>query len=276
VWVTGAGTAPDAAELPGRPQPPDPAEPPDLTEPSGRPEPPDCPELPDLAELFGEAPEPAAGLPAPPADPHAPLLLHASTGTTSRRPKLCAHSHAGLLGNAAAVAVDGGLGAADTVVSASPLSHAFGLLSVHLALVTGGAVGLLGGWHPAGFATALHASGGTTAFAVPAQLRDLLALFESGTAGVPVPALREVRTGGAPVPRELADGVRHVLDARLVVQWGMTEIGAGTYTRPGDPPEAARTIGRPASGAEVRVRTRDGAPAAPGETGELHFRGPAS
>jgi cyclohexanecarboxylate-CoA ligase len=271
VWITGAGTAagtgPGAATVA--------PEPPGLPDLSGFPDLPGLAELPSLGELFSEEPEPAAGLPAPPADPHAPLLLLASSGTTSRRPKLCAHSHAGLLGNAAAVAADGGLGAADTVVSASPLSHAFGLLSVHLALVTGGAVGLLGGWHPGGFAAALHASGATTAFAVPAQLRDLLALFESGTAGVPAPALREVRTGGAPVPRELADGVRRVLGARLVVQWGMTEIGAGTYTRPGDPPAAAHTIGRPASGAEVRVRTRDGAPAAPGETGELHFRGPA-
>ncbi|MEU3412711.1 class I adenylate-forming enzyme family protein [Streptomyces sp. NPDC006658] len=229
--------------------------------------------LPDLARLLDSAPDPAAvPLPPPPADPAAPLVLLASSGTTSQRPKLCVHSHGGLLGNAAAVAADGGFGARDTVVSASPLSHAFGLLSVHLALVTGAAVGLFGAWEPRAFAAALRGCGATTAFAVPAQLRDLLALPADGSPAAP-PTLREVRTGGAPVPRELADAVRRVLGTRLIVQWGMTEIGAGTYTRPGDPPEATGTIGRPALGAAVRVR-RDDRPAAPGETGELQYRSP--
>ncbi|GGN60523.1 2,3-dihydroxybenzoate-AMP ligase [Streptomyces kronopolitis] len=232
--------------------------------------------LPSAAELLDEAPEPAPGvLPEPPRDPRAPLMLLASSGTTSRRPKLCVHSHEGLLGNAAAVAADGGLGAGDTLVSASPLSHAFGLLSVHLALVTGGRVGLFDGWDPRRFARALRDASATTAFLVPAQLRDLVALLaDDAEAGDPPLALREVRTGGAPVPRELAGDVRRTLGARLVVQWGMTEIGAGTFTRPGDPPEAASTIGRPVSGGEVRVVDRAGRRAGPGATGELQYRSP--
>ncbi|MFG2862206.1 class I adenylate-forming enzyme family protein [Streptomyces sioyaensis] len=231
--------------------------------------------LPSAAELLDEAPAPAGKLPDPPRDRDAPLMLLASSGTTSQRPKLCVHSHAGLLGNAAAVAADGGLGPADTIVSASPLSHAFGLLSVHLALVVGGRVGLIDGWDPRRFLDALRAASATTAFLVPAQLRDLVTLLESDpeAAGPPV-ALREIRTGGAPVPRELADGVRRTLGARLVVQWGMTEIGAGTFTRPGDPPEAASTIGRPVSGGQVRVVGTEGHRTGAGETGELHYRSP--
>ncbi|WP_234334521.1 class I adenylate-forming enzyme family protein [Streptomyces sp. NRRL B-1347] len=234
---------------------------------------PDLPDLPDLAELFAEDPGPETPLPPAPTDPRAPLVLLASSGTTSQRPKLCVHSHGGLLGNAAAVAADGCFGATDTIVSASPLSHAFGLLSVHLALVTGGAVGLFDRWDPGRFAAALDTVGATAAFAVPAQLRDLLALPPDDV-GTRTPTLREVRTGGAPVPRELAEGVRRTLGAHLVVQWGMTEVGAGTYTRADDPPEAAGTIGRPASGAQVRIRRPDGEPAAPGETGELQYRSP--
>ncbi|MGW3009098.1 class I adenylate-forming enzyme family protein [Streptomyces sp. NPDC001219] len=230
--------------------------------------------LPSSAELLTGAPDRVAELPDRPRDPRTPLLLLASSGTTSRRPKLCVHSHGGLLGNAAAVAADSGLGPADTLVSASPLSHAFGLLSVHLALVVGGAVGLFDGWHPRRFLDALHAASATAAFAVPAQLRDLCALLDDEPAVRAPAGLREVRTGGAPVPRELAEGVRRTLGARLVVQWGMTEIGAGTFTRPGDPPEAVSTIGRPVSGGEVRVRGRDGGPAGPGETGELEYRSP--
>ncbi|MEV3859274.1 class I adenylate-forming enzyme family protein [Streptomyces sp. NPDC050095] len=225
----------------------------------------------DAAELMDPAGDLGPTLPPPPADPHAPLVLLASSGTTSRLPKLCVHSNGGLLGNAAAVAADGGFDATDTIVSASPLSHAFGLLSVHLALVTGGAVGLFDGWDPARFTDTLAAASATAAFAVPAQLRDLLRLSGQRPTGL---ALREVRTGGAPVPHELADGVRRTLGAHLIVQWGMTEIGAGTYTRPGDPPEATSTVGRPATGAQVRVVDRSGAVAAVGETGELQYRSP--
>ncbi|WP_299541150.1 class I adenylate-forming enzyme family protein [uncultured Streptomyces sp.] len=231
--------------------------------------------LPDSSALLDEAPDPGSGPERLPQDPNAPLMLLASSGTTSRRPKLCVHSHAGLLGNAAAVARDGGLGASDTVVSASPLSHAFGLLSVHLALVTGGRVGLFEGWDARRFVEVLRAASATAAFAVPAQLRDLLfVLREEMPGGGTLAGLREVRTGGAPVPRELAEEVRRATGAHLVVQWGMTEVGAGTFTRPGDPPAAASTIGRPVSGAEVRVVGRDGTPVEPGGTGELQYRSP--
>lgn len=227
------------------------------------------------AELVEEAPDSAGPLPPTSRDVEAPLLLLASSGTTSRRPKLCVHRHAGLLSNAATVAADGGFGAADTIVSASPLSHAFGLLSVHLALVTGGAVGLFEGWNAQNFLDLLDSASATAAFAVPAQLRDLVSLLDKSPApGHVLPALREVRTGGAPVPRELVEGIRRTTRARVVVQWGMTEVGAGTYTRPGDPAELTATVGRPATGAEVRVVDPTGASAAPGVTGELHYRSP--
>lgn len=229
-------------------------------------------DLPSSAELLDTEPEPDLPRPAP--DPHAPLQLLASSGTTSRQPKLCVHRHRGLLGNAAVVAADGGLGAGDTIVSASPLSHAFGLLSVHVALVTGGGVGLIDGWDPRRFLALLTTASATAAFAVPAQLRDLVALLDQEPDLRAPDTLREVRTGGAPVPRELVDGVRRRLGARVVVQWGMTEIGAGTYTRPDDPPEATATVGRPVSGGEVRVVDQHDARTASGETGYLQYRSP--
>ena len=82
------------------------------------------------------------------------------------------------------------------------------------------------------------------------------------------------RSGGGKVGTFHLEEKARELGARVVVQWGMTEIGAGTYTRPGDPPEATDTLGRPASGAEVRVVDQDGRPAAQGRTGELQFRSP--
>ncbi|WP_261568429.1 class I adenylate-forming enzyme family protein [Frankia gtarii] len=232
-------------------------------------------DLPSSAELLEASPELVEELPPITRNPQAPLLLLASSGTTSRRPKLCVHRHGGLLANAAAVAADGGLVHTDTIVSASPLSHAFGLLSVHLALVVGGGVGLVDGWDPQRFLDSLRSIPATVAFAVPAQLRDLVVHLEQGPADGRSPVLlREVRTGGAPVSQELVEGVRRTLGARVVVQWGMTEIGAGTCTRPDDPPEATATVGRPVSGGEVRVVDQAGSLTEPGETGDLQYRSP--
>lgn len=223
--------------------------------------------------LFPADSETSVNLPPVPQDPNSSLLLLASSGTTSRQPKLCVHSHAGLLGNAAVVAADGAFGHADTVVSASPLSHAFGMLSAHLALVTSGAVGFVDGWDPKGFIETLRSTSASVAFGVPAQLRDLVAIAENDSVAQ-IPRLREIRTGGAPVSRELADALRGIFGTRVVVQWGMTEIGAGTYTRPEDSPDAVATVGRPASGSEVRVVADDGTPLRPGQTGMLQYRGP--
>ncbi|MBV9649744.1 MAG: AMP-binding protein [Pseudonocardiales bacterium] len=206
--------------------------------------------------------------------PHSPLMLLVSSGTTSQHPKMCIHTHASLLGNAAAVIADSGFNATETIVSASPFSHAFGILSLHMALLTGAAVGLLPAWDPATFLHVLRTCRATTAFAVPAQLRDLLrAICESGTAA---PAeLREIRTGGAAVAADLVSMLHAEVGAHITVQWGMSELGAGTYTRSSDPPKAAlSTIGRPITGASARIMRPDGNPAGLGEAGEFQFRSP--
>ncbi|MFI9274094.1 beta-ketoacyl synthase N-terminal-like domain-containing protein [Kitasatospora sp. NPDC052896] len=202
--------------------------------------------------------------------PDSPLILVPSSGTTSRRPKICLHSHGGLLANAEAVARDGRAEPNDVLVSASPFTHLFGLLSVHLSLVTGARQVLLERWDPDAFAELARPSGASVLFALPAQLRDLVRQVEPD--GL---ALREVRTGGTAVPGELVARVREALGARVVVQWGMSELGAGTFTRPDDPAgTVAETIGRPVPGARARIVDADGAPRADGETGELQFRGP--
>ncbi|MFL6074894.1 MAG: class I adenylate-forming enzyme family protein [Mycobacteriales bacterium] len=200
-----------------------------------------------IADGTGRRPDPVT------VSPEDPLALLTSSGTTSMRPKACLHTHGGLLGNAAAVAADCGALASDVLISASPFTHAFGLLSVHLSLVTGGCQALLPRWDAAGAAALVARSGATVLFAVPAQLRDLLAYTTDPAVRL---LLREVRTGGAPVPAELVRAVRRRFGARVCVQWGMSEVGAGCYTRPDDDLTAAdpRSIGRPCTGGQARVR----------------------
>lgn len=200
-------------------------------------------------------------------DPNDPFVLLASSGTASSRPKICLHSHDGLLSNAWAAARDGKYQLQDVIISASPFSHAFGLLSVHLSAVTGHAMALLPYWDVSLLSERVQASRASVLFAVPAQLRDLVDQGPSLT-------LREVRTGGAAVPADLVEDVRRHLQAGVIVQWGMTEVGAGCYTRPDDDADvASRSVGRPCRGAEVRV-VENGRDVEPGQLGELWYRSP--
>ncbi|MFD9153403.1 alpha/beta fold hydrolase [Streptomyces goshikiensis] len=217
----------------------------------------------------GARPDPVA------VTPDTPFVLLPSSGTTSARPKICLHTHGGLLSNAASVARDGGAGADRTLISASPFTHLFGLLSVHLSLLTGARQALLPAWDVDALRALADTGERTALFAVPAQLRDLVQRTAGRAGAAENIRFHEVRTGGAVVPGELVTEVRRLLGARTIVQWGMSELGAGMYTRPDDPPEAAvRGIGRPVTGSEARVAAPDGTPCPDGETGELQFRGP--
>jgi acyl-CoA synthetase (AMP-forming)/AMP-acid ligase II len=203
-----------------------------------------------------------------------PFVLLASSGTTSLRPKICIHTHFSLLANAGTVSSEGRASAADVILSASPFTHLFGLLSIHLSLFSRGKQALLGGWKTENFLELAANSGATVAFAVPTQLRDVC-IYQDNHPKAPRLSLREVRTGGASVPAQLVADVRRVLDAGVIVQWGMSEVGAGTFTRPEDPPEAAsRSIGRQVGGAEVRIIGEDGRELPEDEAGELCYRGP--
>ncbi|WP_051836736.1 type I polyketide synthase [Streptomyces sp. NRRL WC-3742] len=221
-----------------------------------------------LREYRGARPGPVV------VDPELPFVVLPSSGTVSGRPKLCLHSHGALLSNAQVVVEDGRAGAGDTLVSASPFTHLFGLLSVHRAVLTGARQALLPRWDAEAFLDLAGPAGASVLFAVPAQLRDLVQrLGASGAHGRL--ELREVRTGGAAVPGSLVSEVRRLTGAATVVQWGMSELGAGTMTGPDDAPEvASRSIGRPLSGSSARVVDEAGRSCPVGQVGELQYRGP--
>ena len=205
--------------------------------------------------------------------PNDPFLLVPSSATTSTRPKIAMHSHDGLLSNAAAVVGAGDFRRDDVLVSASPFSHLFGLLSLHASLFARTTQLLLPAWDVDRFISLARTSvGPVVLFAVPAQLRDLLGRLPDRHEH-PI-HLREVRTGGSHVPASLVEGLRRYYQASVVVQWGMSELGAGLFTNADDQPEvAAESVGRPVPGARVRI-TRDGDDCRPGEIGELWVRSP--
>ncbi|WP_327135439.1 AMP-binding protein [Streptomyces sp. NBC_01343] len=221
-----------------------------------------------LERWAGAAPHPAD------VRPEMPFVLLPSSGTTSARPKICLHSHDGLMSNTAAVTEEAAESFDGAVLTACPLTHLFGLQSLHSALFARCRQVLLRGWDPDRFLELARAARPGVVFAVPAQLHDVAArLADTGAAAGFRP--REVRTAGAAVPAALVTQVREVLGSPLVVVWGMSELGTGTCTSVADPSDVAtRSVGRPTFGASVRILREDGTQCEPDEPGELSYRSP--
>jgi acyl transferase domain-containing protein/acyl-CoA synthetase (AMP-forming)/AMP-acid ligase II len=210
-----------------------------------------------LAAGTGRKPDPVT------VRPDMPLLVMPSSGTTSARSKLSLHTHDATLSNAAAITADGLVTEADVLLSASPFTHGFALGLIHLTLFTRARQVLLPQWEADALVDLATGTGATVLYAVPTQLGDLVRRLDTrSTAEI---TLRWVRTGGASVPASLIEDLRRATGAQVIVQWGMSEVWAGTYTRQGDPDETvSTTIGTPVAGARVRV-----------VDGELQLRGPS-
>jgi acyl-CoA synthetase (AMP-forming)/AMP-acid ligase II len=219
------------------------------------------------AKWLGSAPRPVD------LRPEMPFVLLPSSGTTSARPKICLHSHDGLLSNAATVIADGAGAFTGVVMAANPLTHLFGLQSMYSALLTSCGQALLRTWDLDRFLELARQVDPAVVFAVPTQLHDIACwLRDSGQPAGFQP--REVWTAGAALPAALAAEIRAGLSTAVVVFWGMSEIGHGTCTRGSDPPDvAARSVGRPARGSAVRILDENARPCPAGAPGELQYQG---
>ncbi len=205
-----------------------------------------------------------------------PLAIFFTSGTHSLKPKSCLHSHGALLGNARMLARHAGIGKNDRIVSASPFTHLFGILALHLTFVTGAPQILINRFRPREFVAACREANATVAFMVPTHIRDTLGyLKENPEAGKGL-VLREVRVAGAQLPPDMVYGVKDFLHAHVVNHWGMSELGAGLSTHWTDHSDVpSRSIGRLLPGSQITIVKEDGKPAQTGETGELWFRGPS-
>jgi acyl transferase domain-containing protein/acyl-coenzyme A synthetase/AMP-(fatty) acid ligase len=207
-------------------------------------------------------------------DPDMPFVLLPSSGTTSARPKICLHSHDGLLSNAAAALADGaGDAFTGMVLAANPLTHLFGLQSMWSALLTSCGQALLDGWDLDRFFDLAGRVDPAVVFAVPAQLHDIARRLH-GAGGAVRFAPRQVWTAGAALSAALATEIRSGLGAEVVVFWGMSEIGHGACTQAGGPQgRPAGSVGRPLPGSAVRILDSGGRPVPDGMPGELQYQG---
>ncbi|MGF1596289.1 MAG: AMP-binding protein [Acidimicrobiales bacterium] len=198
--------------------------------------------------------------------------LQFTSGTTGE-PKGVMHTsntiHAGTL----AFARTAGLTADDSVLMPSTLGHQTGfLVGIVLPLATGMKVVYQDVWDPEVFCRladdeVITFSAGATPF-----LSDIVA--ECAWRGRPLTSMRSYVCAGAPIPSPLVEATRASGIDDLLAVWGMTENGAVTATRPGDPVSVvADSDGVPVEWMEVRVATDDGDDMAVGEVGRLLVRG---
>jgi acyl-CoA synthetase (AMP-forming)/AMP-acid ligase II len=181
-----------------------------------------------------------------------PFLLLYTSGTTAA-PKGVPHPYRTMLANARLGAPEHGLDSRDRVLSAAPFSHLYGLYSLHCAWAVGACTVLMPAFSPPELASVVENLQPTALWTAPAHMAACRAagLLDKHDWS----SLKLAIVSGSSAPPELMRFLKEKLAGCAVTQlWGMTELQAGLYTRPGDPPEvSAASTGRPSPGTEVRL-----------------------
>jgi cyclohexanecarboxylate-CoA ligase len=195
------------------------------------------------------------------------------TSGTSAAPKAVPHSFQSLLANPRQCLPVFDLRAGDRVLSASPLTHAFGLFVANAALMAGATLVPLPAFTPPALAASLENDRPTHLFVAPPHVAALLRaeLLDGCNLG----ALRLVVVSGSYCAPELKRALEDRLNGGRVIElWGMTESFAVLL---GDPNQSDRErhdwIGRPTPGSEARVVDLEGSPVPANVEGELQVRG---
>lgn len=204
--------------------------------------------------------------------PDWPFVLLYTSGTTAE-PKGVVHRYNRFLGNATTAASELQVTRSAKVLSLAAFSHLYGLFTLNMALAVGATTVLLPTFTPGSFKQALVESEPTAVFAAPAHF--LASTADGLVSADHLACVNLVCLSGSTVPADLAKAVDAMLTDGVVVQlWGMTELQAGTYARPADPPAVRlQTAGRPSPGTRLRVVDEAGQVLAAGEQGVLQVRG---
>ncbi|MEA3191671.1 MAG: hypothetical protein QOD26_4 [Betaproteobacteria bacterium] len=192
-----------------------------------------------------------------------PFLLLYTSGTTAS-PKGVLHSYRAMLGNSRNGAREHGVGANSRVLCPAPFSHLYGLYSLHCAWAVGACTVLLPAFKPEELSLAVQNLKPTALWTAPAHVAACRAagLFDKHDWS----SLELAIVSGSLAPPELVRYFKSKIRGAVTQLWGMTELQAGLYSRPGDPLEVSATSsGRPSPGTEIRLSP----------DGEIQVRGPS-
>lgn len=198
------------------------------------------------------------------------VLLY--TSGTVAAPKGVPTPYKKFLANARLSAPELGIDADSILLSAAPFSHLYGLFSVNLALSAHATIALLPAFSPPALAEAIDAFRPTGLFTAPAHMS---ACLQAGLLTAErLRSLKFLQISGSACPPQLARTIQAMMpDGKVVQLWGMSEMQAGAFNRPGDSEQARmESAGRASPGTELRI-VLDGMNAPADEEGELQVRG---
>jgi len=99
------------------------------------------------------------------------------------------------------------------------------------------------------------------------------AILEKADGDTPrFPKLKSLVAGSSPVSEKLRRRLRTGLSPNLFIGYGTNEFGEATFANAATQMAHPGTVGMPAPGVELRIAGPDGAPLAPGATGEILLR----
>jgi long-chain acyl-CoA synthetase len=241
----------------------------------GEPIPEDQPGLINIADLL-TAPTPKSW---PAIQPDALAVLQYTGGTTGL-PKAAMHSHANLR---AAVAIyhqfyttqSDHPNAQERVIAVLPFFHIYGLVVLLLWQLQRGTTLLL---HKRFDAEAIlhdiEAKRATYFPGVPTMWIALSALPDIATRDFS--SLRQISSGGAPLPQDVAERVKTMTGLRIGGGWGMTETAAAGASHLMQGRFDRNSVGVPLPGVQIQIVALDDPTKilGPNETGEIAITGP--
>jgi long-chain acyl-CoA synthetase len=234
----------------------------------------------DLQEAIAAAGcEPAPGAAAPPPRPSDLAFLVYTSGTTGV-PKGAMNTHDGAMYSAQGLCRWLGLRRHEPILGLAPLFHITGLVChVLTAFVTASPLVLSYRFEPAVMLDAIEEHRPT--FSIGATTAYLAMMHNPAATSERFRSLRQVCSGGAPVPASVVESFRARFGASMRNGFGMTETNAPVIFTPADrdsrvdPASQALSIGVPMPGVTVWVAGDDGQRLDPGQIGELVVQSPS-
>lgn len=228
------------------------------------------PQICSWRSCLGTQPEPVA------IDPEHDLALLQYTGGTTGTPKGAMLTHQNLSANARQLhAVDPDRGARDMVLGVLPLFHVFANTCIlNRTVFNGGCISMLPRFDARQTLAKIGQVRPTALFVVPTMLQALLGHPE--IAKTDFSSIREVVSGGAPLPLPIKMRFEEATGAKVVEGYGLTEGSGVITTNPLKGENRPGTIGQPLPATRLHLLDKEDATkdAPPGEPGELAILGP--
>ena len=196
------------------------------------------------------------------------------TSGTTGHPKGAMMSGRAIAVGTAGTALMHGRTAADTTVSALPLSHVYGMVVMNCGLLCGTTMVLLERFEAEAMLRSVERYRATMLEAVPTGFMYMLA--DPAMGKYDLSSLERMTTGGQTIPPATAAEVEEKFGATLLELWGMTELAGPGTTHASACERRLGSIGVAIPYVEARIGAlEDSRQTAPvGEPGELLIRGP--